>query len=55
MQAVSNPFERPIVNSPYAYPRQHWELDESGLARRLERLKGRSVDPASELLDDVKD
>jgi type III restriction enzyme len=26
-----NPFfERPIVNSPYEYPRQHWELDESG-------------------------
>src|SRR3954468_12520202 len=23
-------FERPIVNSPYEYPRQHWELDESG-------------------------
>ena len=28
---MSNPFfERPIVNSPYQYPRQHWELDESG-------------------------
>ena len=28
---MSNPFfERPIVNSPYEYPRQHWELDESG-------------------------
>ena len=28
---MSNPFfERPIVNSPYAYPRQHWELDETG-------------------------
>ncbi len=26
-----NPFfERPIVNSPYEYPTQHWELDESG-------------------------
>lgn len=23
-------FERPILNSPYAYPEQHWELDESG-------------------------
>jgi hypothetical protein len=21
-------FERPILNSPYAYPAQHWELDE---------------------------
>ena len=28
---MSNPFfERPIVNSPYEYPRQHWELDETG-------------------------
>lgn len=23
-------FERPILNSPYEYPAQHWELDESG-------------------------
>src|SRR5258706_12786136 len=23
-------YERPIVNSPYEYPRQHWELDETG-------------------------
>lgn len=23
-------FERPIVNSPYEYPRQHWELDDTG-------------------------
>ena len=23
-------FERPILNSPYAYPGRHWELDESG-------------------------
>ena len=31
MRAVTNPFfERPILNSPYEYPRQHWELDESG-------------------------
>ncbi len=28
---MQNPFfERPIVNSPYEYPRQHWELDPSG-------------------------
>lgn len=28
---MSNPFfERPILNSPYEYPRQHWELDDSG-------------------------
>jgi len=23
-------FERPILNSPYEYPAQHWELDETG-------------------------
>ena len=23
-------FDRPILNSPYKYPRQHWELDEAG-------------------------
>lgn len=23
-------FEKPILNSPYEYPSQHWELDESG-------------------------
>src|SRR5437762_229845 len=23
-------FERPILNSPYEYPNQHWELDETG-------------------------
>ncbi len=23
-------FERPIINSPYEYPRQHWQLDETG-------------------------
>src|SRR4051812_7706695 len=23
-------FEHPILNSPYSYPRRHWELDESG-------------------------
>jgi type III restriction enzyme len=28
---MTNPFfERPIVNSPYEYPRQHWELDTTG-------------------------
>jgi type III restriction enzyme len=28
---MSNPFfDRPIVNSPYEYPRQHWELDATG-------------------------
>ncbi len=23
-------FDQPILNSPYEYPRQHWELDEQG-------------------------
>ena len=23
-------FEHPILNSPYAYPGRHWELDEAG-------------------------
>jgi type III restriction enzyme len=23
-------FERPILNSPYAYPDRHWELDDEG-------------------------
>nr|WP_240905925.1 hypothetical protein [Thiorhodococcus mannitoliphagus] len=28
---MSNPFfDRPIINSPYAYPSRHWELDDSG-------------------------
>ena len=27
---MSTFFEKPILNSPYAYPAQHWELDETG-------------------------
>jgi type III restriction enzyme len=28
---MSNPFyDHPILNSPYEYPRQHWQLDASG-------------------------
>ena len=23
-------FEKPILNSPYEYPKRHWELDEQG-------------------------
>lgn len=23
-------FDHPILNSPYAYPGRHWELDETG-------------------------
>ena len=30
-QPGSNPFfDHPILNSPYEYPRRHWELDETG-------------------------
>ena len=24
-------FETPVINSPYALPQQHWELDANGL------------------------
>ena len=28
---MDNPFfERPVLNSPYEYPKRHWELDETG-------------------------
>ncbi len=28
---MPNPFfDHPILNSPYEYPRRHWELDEDG-------------------------
>jgi hypothetical protein len=28
---MSNPFfDHPILNSPYEYPRRHWELDDAG-------------------------
>ena len=28
---MTNPFfEQPVLNSPYEYPRRHWELDETG-------------------------
>lgn len=31
MEATSNPFfDHPILNSPYARPQRHWELDDSG-------------------------
>ena len=31
MEAGDRFFDRPILNSPYEYPAQHWELDQSGL------------------------
>jgi type III restriction enzyme len=27
-------FEQPILNSPYAYPASHWELDDQGQRTR---------------------
>jgi type III restriction enzyme len=39
--STSNPFfDRPILNSPYEYPRAHWELDEDGQPTQRE-LVGR--------------
>ncbi|MEJ8570768.1 BPTD_3080 family restriction endonuclease [Microbaculum marinum] len=36
-------FERPILNSPYAFPRQHWELDEDGQpTNRIIEMRRRS-------------
>ena len=36
-------FERPILNSPYACPSQHWELDEDGQpTNRLVEARRRS-------------
>lgn len=33
---MSNPFfEHPILNSPYAYPARHWELDKEGQPTQL--------------------
>ena len=28
-------FNQPILNSPYEYPRRHWELDEDGQPRQV--------------------
>lgn len=33
--ADSQFFERPILNSPYDYPQQHWELDSTGQPTQL--------------------
>ncbi len=30
VDAITRFFEQPILNSPYEYPRRHWELDETG-------------------------
>ncbi len=36
-------FEQPILNSPYKYPSQHWELDEHGQPTNLSIPERRSV------------
>jgi len=41
-------FDHPILNSPYDYPRQHWELDETGQPTQhiiSERRKAKFVTP----------
>ncbi|HTP95164.1 MAG TPA: hypothetical protein VMK05_04905, partial [Burkholderiales bacterium] len=40
---MTNPFfDRPILNSPYACPSRHWELDEHGQPTQqiVERRRG---------------
>jgi type III restriction enzyme len=36
-------FEHPILNSPYGYPQEHWELDETGQPTQRVVAKRRSV------------
>ena len=46
---MSNPFfDRPILNSPYASPSRHWELDEHGHPRR--RFSKPAAEPSSSRL-----
>ena len=37
-------FEKPILNSPYAYPARHWELDESGQPTQIVTESRRRAD-----------
>ena len=40
---MENPFfDQPILNSPYEYPKRHWELDEDGqpTQRTIESRRG---------------
>src|SRR3546814_20015828 len=37
-------FERPILNSPYDYPKRHWELDESGQPTQLVKASRRTAE-----------
>jgi len=42
-------FDRPILNSPYALPMRHWELDDVGqpTQRITERIASKSLLPTS--------
>ena len=46
---MSNPFfDRPIINSPYERPSQHWELDKDGQPTQKikdERRKAEFITP----------
>ncbi len=35
-------FERPILNSPYAYPARHWELDKAKVASAFDEMIARA-------------
>lgn len=37
-------FKQPVLNSPYAYPARHWQLDESGQPTQAILDSRRSVD-----------
>jgi len=37
-------FEQPILNSPYEYPRQHWEFDDQGQPTQQIIKKGRRAE-----------
>ncbi len=42
-QTTENPFfDQPILNSPYEYPKHHWELDADGqpTQRTIDRRRG---------------
>lgn len=42
---MSNPFfDQPILNSPYAHPARHWELDSSGQPTQVIKESRRQAD-----------
>ena len=45
IEAMSNPFfDTPILNSPYAQPARHWELDSSGQPTQIIKESRRQAD-----------